>query len=304
MQKHKDILKKIDKLKKEKDAIIMAHYYQPLDIQNMADFVGDSFDLSVKAKNAKEKNIVFCGVYFMAETAKILSPGKNILSPNNLATCPMAHMVSDAEIDALRAAHPDAPVVCYVNTTARVKAESDVCVTSSSAQKIIGKLDADKIIFIPDKNLGRFLQEKTGKQIILSKGYCYVHNRFSAGKLQEVKEKYPDAITLVHPEAPWDVIELSDEALSTSGMIKYVENSNNDTFIIGTEQELIERLKQQYPEKKFLSAGNPSFCINMKKIQMQDVYNALRYDKHHVELPGDIIEKASKSLLRMIELNQ
>ncbi len=296
--------KKIKQLKAEKGALILAHYYQPLEIQGIADFVGDSFGLSVKAKDAKEKLIVFCGVYFMAETAKILSPEKTVLSPNTLATCPMAHMVTEEEIDQLRSTLPEAPVVCYVNTTANIKAISDVCVTSSSAQKIIGNLDAPDIIFVPDKNMGKYLQETTDKNIIYNDGFCYVHNRFTANNLQKVKDKYPGAKVLVHPECPWDVIELADEALSTSGMIKYVENSDHDIFVIGTEQELLERLKVNFPGKTFLSAGYPSFCINMKKIKLNDVYDALRYEQYKVELADNIINDASKSLLRMIELNQ
>jgi len=299
-----ETIKKIKRLKAEKDAIILAHYYQPLEIQSIADFVGDSFGLSVKAKDAKEKLIVFCGVYFMAETAKILSPEKTVLSPDTLATCPMANMVTEEDIEKLRSAHPGAPVVCYVNTTARVKAVSDVCVTSSSAQKIISKLDAPDIIFVPDKNMGKYLQETTDKNIFYNDGYCYVHDRFSANNLQKVKDKYPRAKVLVHPECPWEVIELADEALSTSGMIKYVENSEHDIFVIGTEQELLERLKVHFPEKTFLSTGFPGFCINMKKIKLHDVHNALLYEQHKVELADNIIKNASKSLLRMIELNK
>ncbi|MFW6224764.1 MAG: quinolinate synthase NadA [Bacteroidota bacterium] len=298
-----EIIKNIQEYKKEKDVIILAHYYQPLEIQDMADFVGDSFDLSVKARDAKESTIVFCGVKFMAETAKILSPTKTVLFPNPQAICPMAQMISPEEIIRMKQVYPDAEVVCYVNTTAEVKAVSDVCVTSSSAVNIVNKLSAQKIIFVPDKNLAHFVHRFTDKKIIIGEGYRYVHNKFQEITILKSKEKYPNAKVLVHPECPPEVIDLADEALSTSGMINYIEKSDHDLFIIGTENGLIEYLQRAYPEKTFFSAGQPSFCINMKKIRLGDLHQALYKKRYEIFLSEDIIEKASKSLQRMIELN-
>jgi quinolinate synthase len=303
MQENKaNIARDIEKLKKEQDALILAHYYQPLEIQDLADFVGDSFDLSVKSRDAEQSIIVFCGVYFMAETAKILSPEKTVLSPNPRATCPMARMITVAEIEALQKKYPGAEVVCYVNTTAEVKAVSDVCVTSSSAQSIVNKLDSDKIIFVPDKNLGAFIQRSTDKNIIIGEGFCYVHNRFLAENIKKGKANYPEAKVLVHPECPPDVIDMADEAMSTAGMLSYVKHNGADTYIIGTENGLIELLQREYPGKKFFSAGPPSLCVNMKKIKQEDVYQSLENKQHEVHLPEDIIKKASKSLERMIAL--
>ena len=298
-----EIIKNIQEYKKEKDVIILAHYYQPLEIQDMADFVGDSFDLSVKARDAKESTIVFCGVKFMAETAKILSPQKTVLLPNLQADCPMAHMISPENIEYLRETYPSAQIVCYVNTTAEIKSLSDVCVTSSSAENIVKQLKAEQIIFIPDRNLAAYVQRFTGKEIITGEGYCYVHNRFGEQNILKARSKYPNAKVLVHPECSPDVIDLADEALSTSGMINYIEKSDHDLFIIGTENGLIEHLQRAYPEKTFFSAGQPSFCINMKKIRLGDLHQSLYKKRYEIILSDDIIEKASKSLQRMIELN-
>ncbi len=299
-----EIIKKIQEYKKERDVIILAHYYQPLEIQDMADFVGDSFDLSVKAREAKESIIVFCGVKFMAETAKILSPEKTVLLPNLQAICPMAQMITPDQIEYLREEYPQAEIACYVNTTAEVKALSDVCVTSSSAVKIVNKLKAKQVIFIPDRNLAAYVQRHTDKEIMTGEdGHCYVHNRFRERNILKARSKYPNAKVLVHPECTPEVIELADEALSTSGMIKYVENSDHDLFIIGTENGLIEYLQRAYPQKTFFSAGQPSFCINMKKIRLIDLHHALYNRRYEIILSDEVIEKASKTLQRMIDLN-
>ena len=295
--------KEIQRLKKEKAALILAHYYQTLDIQDIADFVGDSYDLSVKARNASEDIIVFCGVDFMAETAKILSPTKMILHPVPTATCPMANMISAADVLALRKQYPEAEVACYVNTTAEVKAVSDVCVTSSSAVTIINKLQSDTILFVPDENLASYIQRFTTKKIIPGKGYCYVHKKFESSRLAQAKAAYPDAIVLVHPECTAAVIDLADAALSTSGMLKYIEQSKAKKFIIGTEQGIIDRMERLFPDRQFFSCGTPGICVNMKKIKLADVYHALLHEQYAVQIEKETIAQAQRSLHRMIELN-
>ena len=291
----------IKRLKKKNNAIILAHYYQPLEIQDVADFVGDSYDLSLKAKNAKEDLVVFCGVYFMTETAKILSPKKTILNPNPFATCPMAGMIDATEVKRLKFIHPSATVVCYINTTAEVKAYSDVCVTSSTALKIVQKIPSDKIIFVPDKNLAGYVQMNSDKEFLIPAGFCYVHDRFLAEHIRKAKNIHPDAVVIVHPECPVEVIKLSDKAFGTSGMIKFVEKSKSKKFIIGTEKGLIDRLARMFPEKTFYSAGPPSVCYNMKKIRLEDVYASLLNHQHEVIIPEEIMSNAKKCLDKMIE---
>ncbi len=289
-------------LKKEKKAIIMAHYYQPLEIQEIADFIGDSYDLAVKAKMAVEETIVFCGVSFMAETAKILSPKKRVLNPNPHACCPMAEMISGKEVNDLRNKYPGAEVVAYVNTYADVKAVSDVCVTSSTAVTIVNKLKSDTIIFVPDKNLADYVQRFTKKEIIPGDGFCYVHSRFNASAIMKAKEAHPDALLLVHPECPREVIDIADAALSTSGMINYVKESPVKKFLIGTEHGLVIRLAKLFPDKIFYTAGAPSVCVNMKKITLEDVYNVLLNENNEVILADEIMNAARRSLERMIEM--
>jgi len=304
MKKEINYIQEINHLKQEKNAIILAHFYQPLEIQDIADFVGDSYDLSVKAKNTQESTIVFCGVSFMTETAKILSPKKTVLNPNPYAKCPMAAMIDAEEVKRLKIQYPGADVLCYINTTAEVKAVSDVCVTSSSALRIVNKLLSDKIIFVPDKHLADYVQLSTDKKIIPGRGYCYVHIRFQEENLRKAKTLHPDAKVIVHPECSKEVIKLSDMALGTSGMIKYVEKSDFSKFIIGTEKGLIDRMARMFPDKTFYSAGPPSVCFNMKKIRLKDVHQALLYNQHEVNLPADILQNANKCLEKMIEYSK
>ena len=292
------------KLKKEKNAIIMAHYYQPIEIQEIADFVGDSFDLSVKAKNTQEDLIVFCGVDFMAETAKILSPNKVVLNPNPNATCPMSNMISAKEVKELRKKHPEAIVLCYVNTVAEVKAVSDVCVTSSTAVKIAKNVKEKDIIFIPDKNLASFVQAQTDKNIINVEGFCYVHNNFNKEDILKAQSIHNDAILLVHPECPNEVMDLADATLSTSGIIDYVRKSSDQKFLIGTEVGLVDRIKKMFPNKTFYSAGTPRMCVNMKKITLNHVFDALQNNKFEVNISKEVIENAQKSLNKMIDLSK
>ncbi|MCP4051258.1 MAG: quinolinate synthase NadA [bacterium] len=296
-----DLIKKIKKLKKDKDAAILVHNYQPEEIQEIADILGDSLDLAKKAAETKHSRIVFCGVHFMAETAKILSPQKTVMLSNMDSGCPMADMVTVEALERLKAKHPEAKCVTYVNSPAAVKAVSDVCCTSANAVNIIRNIDAREIIFSPDKNLGAYCQKFTDKKIILWDGFCYVHAKFTRKEVSAAKHKYPDADLLIHPECNPEVVELADAVLSTSGMIKYVKESNKKIFLIGTEGGLIQRLKRENPDKEFYSAGTLKLCVNMKKTTLQDVYNCLSYNKNEIIMDEEIIKKSEKSLKEMLK---
>ncbi len=298
---YKELQKSIQKLKKDTDAVILVHNYQKEEIHRIADFLGDSLDLSKKAASTGSDTIIFCGVKFMAETAKLLSPAKTILLPVKDAGCPMANMITPEDVINLKNKHPGAMVVCYVNSTAEVKAECDVCCTSANAVKIVNKLPADKVIFVPDKNLGSYVRRFTDKEIILWDGYCYVHNQFSPAEVKTAKKKMPDAVLVVHPECPPEIIDLADHVESTSGMVRLAKESNNKRFLIGTEEGLIKRLIYENPDKEFYSAGNPRICINMKKTKLKDVHNALLHNQTEIVLDKEIIERAKKSLERMLE---
>jgi len=295
-----DMVEKIAKLKKEKNAVILVHNYQRPEIQDIADYLGDSLGLSREAAKTDAKIIVFCGVRFMAETAKILSPEKVVLLPRKEAGCPMADMVTVEDLRILKERHPDAKVVSYVNTNADVKAESDICCTSANAVEIIKKVKANKIIFTPDKNLAAYCQRFTDKEIIPWDGYCYVHERITEEEACFVKEKFPDALLIVHPECNPSVIDLADEVLSTSGMVNFVKKSNKKKFFIGTEEGLIYRLKKENPEKEFHSAGTVKICRNMKLTTLKDVYFAIREERYPIELPEEIIKRARKALKAML----
>jgi len=299
-----NLKEKIIKLKKEKSAVILAHNYQEPDVQDIADFVGDSLDLSRKAKNIDASVIVFCGVKFMAETAKILSPEKKVLLPVITAGCPLADMVSPEDLINFKKEHPDWWIVSYVNTNADVKAVSDICCTSANAVSVIKKIPADKILFVPDKNLGSFVKSQIkDKEIKLWDGYCSVHVKINATLLKQVKELHPEAKVLVHPECEQEVIALADEVLSTNGMVKYVKNSNAKEFIIGTEEGIIHRLKKENPDKVFYTPGSNPVCTDMKKIHLQDVYNALVDEKFEISLPDEILNKAREPIEKMLSLS-
>ena len=297
----KNLAEKIAKLKIEKNAVILVHNYQMLEVQDVADFVGDSLGLSESAAATDAKMIVFCGVRFMAETAKILSPNKRVVVPRLEAGCPMADMITADDVKELRKKHPDASIVAYVNTNADVKAEVDVCCTSANAVKVIQKLDAKRIVFVPDENLAAYCQRFTDKEIIAWDGFCYVHNRIRKEDILKAKAAIPDAVVVVHPECRPEVIDISDEVRSTSGMVKFVKESGAQRFIIGTEEGLIRRLKRDHPEKEFYSAGAPKVCRNMKLTTLEDVYLALLNERHEMTLPTQIIERARKLLERMLE---
>jgi len=295
-----NIVEEITKLKKEKNAIILVHNYQRPEIQDIADFLGDSLGLAKQAAETKDGIIVFCGVRFMAETAKILSPEKTVLLPRKEAGCPMADMITAEDLRRLKKNYPDAKVVSYVNTNADVKAESDICCTSANAVKVVKNISTKRIIFTPDKNLAAYCQRFTDKEIIPWNGCCYVHERITEKEVRLAKEKFPDALLLVHPECNPSVIELADEVLSTSGMVSFAKKSDKKRFLIGTEEGLIYRLKKENPEKEFYAAGTAKMCRNMKLTTLNDVYLSLKEERYAIELPEGIIKSAGKTLTAML----
>jgi quinolinate synthase len=295
------IIEKINNLKKEKNAVILAHNYQPGEVQDIADFTGDSLELSRKAADTSADVIVFCGVLFMAETASILSPQKTVLLPDKNAGCPMADMITAAQLEELKAKYPDALVVCYVNSPAEVKAISDYCCTSSNAVDVVNSLDAEKkIIFVPDKNLGQVVKQRTGRDMVLWPGYCPTHIFATADDIKKIQAAHPAAILLAHPECPEPVRNCADELLSTGQMLKYVRTSDKKEFIIATEIGIIHTLKKQNPDKVFYPASEKFICPNMKKITLEKVLFALEDNKYVVKVPDDIAQKAKKALDRMI----
>jgi len=295
-----NMIEEIIKLKREKNAVILVHNYQRPEIQNIADYLGDSLGLSREAAKTEAKIIVFCGVRFMAETAKILSPEKMVLLPRKSAGCPMADMVTAEDLRKLKEKHPDAKVISYVNTNADVKAESDICCTSANAVEIVKKVKASKIIFTPDRNLAAYCQRFTEKIIIPWNGYCNVHERITVEEVLFSKEKFPDALLMVHPECNPSVIDLADEVLSTGGMVNFVKKSNKKKFLIGTEEGLIYRLRKEDPGKEFYSIGTAKICRNMKLTILEDVYFALKEERYPIELPEEIIKRAGKALKAML----
>ena len=294
---------KLEALKKEKNAVIMAHYYVPDEVQEIADYIGDSYYLSDMATKVDASVIVLCGVRFMGESAKILNPGKKVLLPDLHADCPMAHMVEVEKIREVRKEYPDVAVVCYVNSMAEIKAESDVCVTSSNALKIVKKLPNKDIFFIPDENLGRFIAKKVPeKHFIFNDGFCHVHKSIHAEDVKKAKELHPEAVVLAHPECTGDVLELADFVGSTSQIIDYATNSDEKVFLICTEMGVFYELLQKNPEKKFFSVGHRQFCPNMKKIHLDSVLRALENPEEEVEMDEAMRQRAVGPLARMLEL--
>jgi len=283
--------------------VILAHNYQPGEIQDLADFCGDSLGLSIEASKTDAEVIVFCGVQFMAETAAILSPEKKILLPDKTAGCPMADMITAQQLRQLKAQHPGALVVCYVNSSAEVKAESDYCCTSSNAVNVVRSLPADKkILFVPDKNLGSFTAERTGRDIVLWAGYCPTHVYITAEDIKKTKEKYPDAVVMSHPECNKEVRGLSDELLSTGQMLKFVKTNSAKRFIIGTEKDIIHALRKENPGAEYICPTERAICPNMKKITVEKVLWSLEEMETQVIVEEDIRLKAKKALERMVEI--
>lgn len=298
-----DLLKKIEILKKERNAVILAHNYQPGPIQDLADYAGDSLGLSVQAAQTDADVIVFCGVRFMAETAAILSPKKTVLLPEENAGCPMADMIDAQQLEEMKNKYPDALVVCYVNSTAQVKALSDYCCTSGNALELVELLPEDRqILFVPDKNLGGFINERTGRDMVLWPGYCSTHVLIRPEDVQKARQQHPGAFMLAHPECNPDVRLLADELLSTGQMLKFVKISDITEFLIATENGILHTLQKQNPDKHFYPVTEKAICPNMKKISIEKVLWALEDMQYHITVPEPISSKAKKSLDRMIEV--
>ncbi|WP_459480358.1 quinolinate synthase NadA [Clostridium saccharoperbutylacetonicum] len=298
-----DLSEKILRLKKEKNAIILAHYYQPGIIQELADYVGDSYYLSEVARDCSEEVIMFCGVRFMAESAKILSPNKRILMPCPSAGCSMADMASGKALLELKDKYPEAFVVCYINSTYNVKAHCDVAVTSSSALKILKNIQSKQIMFLPDKNLGEYISEFfPEKEFILWNGFCRCHNKISKEDILKVKEEHKEAKVLVHPECPKEIRDMADYVGSTSGIIDYATKDKGNKFIIGTEEGILHELKKKNPTKKFFIPGDKICCQDMKMTTLENLYDALLNMNNEITLDEEIRLKALKSLENMHKL--
>jgi len=297
------LIEKINRLKTQRNAVILAHNYQPAEIQDAADFCGDSLGLSIKAAQTDAQVIVFCGVKFMAETAAILSPQKTVLLPDKFAGCPLADTITAEQLSGLKQKYPDAVVVCYVNSSAEVKAQSDYCCTSSNAVEVVSSIPQDKkIVFVPDQHLGRFVSEKTGRDLVLWPGYCHVHVAITEADIKSAKAKYPDAIVLAHPECTEPVKKLSDQLLSTGQMLDFVDKSTAKHFIVATEIGMIHPLKKQNPQAEFLPASDRALCPNMKKITLEKVAWSLEDMQYKITIPQEIRIKAKKAIDKMVEI--
>lgn len=298
-----ELIAKIAAVKADRNAIILAHNYQRDEVQEIADFTGDSLRLAIQAATTDADVIVFCGVHFMAETAFILSPEKTVLMPDPGAGCPMADMITAAQLRELKAQHPGAVVVTYVNSSAEVKAETDVCCTSSNAVKVIASLkDAREILFVPDQYLGSFVAKQTGRDMILWPGYCPTHMRITPESIERQKAAHPAAEVLVHPECNQPVVALADFALSTEGICRRARESGAQEFIIGTELGVMYRLKKENPGKIFYPASEMAICPNMKKITLEKILWSLEGMQHEVRVPEDIRLRAHRAVDRMVSI--
>lgn len=289
-------------LKKQRNAVILVHNYQRPEMFKIADYIGDSLGLSVAAAKTNADIILFCGVKFMAETAKVLSPNKTVLLPNLDAGCSLADMATVEKLKEVKKKYPDAAVVSYVNTTADVKAISDICCTSANAVEVVNSLPNRQVIFLPDKNLGRYVQEHTNKEIILWDGYCFVHDKLDADTLMEFKQRYPDAKVIAHPECKDELLKLSDHICGTGGMAKFAKSDGSKNFIVVTECGMTDKLRQDVPEKNFLSFCN--VCPYMKSTTLQLVARALITNQNEITLPEDIITGARKAIDRMLAISK
>ena len=301
-----ELVEKIEKLKKERNAVILAHNYQVGEVQDVADFVGDSLELSIKASKIDADVIVFCGVHFMAETAKILSPEKTVLLPDKEAGCPMADMITAEQLRALKAEHPGAKALCYVNTSAEVKAECDLCCTSANAVRMVEEVlkDAKEIIFAPDRYLAAFVSGKTGREFITWRGFCPTHAKILPEHIAAARALHPEAVVMVHPECRPEVAALADIVVSTGGMGRFVKETKAKEIIVGTEPGMIHRLKKEAPDKIFYSLDAPITCPNMKKTTLEKVLWSLEDMKHRVEVSGEIAEKARRCIEAMLNVSR
>jgi len=297
----KEIQAEICRLVKERNAIMLAHNYQRDEIQEIADIGGDSLALSQKASETDAEVILFCGVHFMAESAAILSPHKTVLLPRLEAGCPMADMITADKLrEKKKELGPDVPVVTYVNSSAEVKAESDICCTSANAVSVVNSLPGDRVFMTPDMNLAKYVQRHTTKNVEYWKGFCPTHHLLKAEKVAEMKEKYPDARVVAHPECAPEILDLADHVCSTSGMYTYAKKENAKRFIIATESGILYRLRLENPGKEFILVSQDMICPNMKVTSIEDVYEAIRDMKHVIRVPEDIRIRAKRSLDRML----
>ena len=300
-----DIINEIKKLKKEKNAVILAHYYTRNEVQEIADYIGDSYFLSEKARELQEDIIIMCGVYFMGESVKLLNPNKKVFIPDMNSDCPMAHMVTLEQIDKKRKEYEDLAVVCYVNSTAEIKSKSDVCVTSANAIKIVEKLENKNIFFIPDKHLGSYVASQIkDKNIILNDGYCPIHDALLEKEVNSLKTRYPKAEILVHPECKKEIVKLADFVGSTSGIINYVNKSSNQEFIICTELGILYELESKNPNKIFYYPEPNMECIDMKKITLENIYHTLLNEDNEIIIKDEIQIEAMKPLKKMLQLGR
>ena len=301
----KNIIEKIKKLKEEKNAIILAHSYQNIEIDEVADFVGDSLYLSQMAKKTNADIIVFAGVYFMAQTAKIISPDKKVLLPNVKAGCLMADMINYKQMVAFKQKYPNLPVVCYINSTAEVKAECDICCTSSNALEIVKSLNTDKVLFVPDANLGKWVEgQLDGVEVVTYDGNCPVHNNITTEDIISAREKYPNAKILIHPECKPKVSHLGDYVGSTSGIINYVKNSEHNQFVIVTEKGVVDRLRRDYPDKEFILIKDNMLCESMKLTTLEEILHSLENEVNEITLDEEIRQASAGCIEKMLKVSK
>ena len=298
-----NLAEEIRALAQARNAVILAHNYTRPEVQDVADFTGDSLELARRATQVEADVIVFCGVYFMAETAKILNPGKKVLIPDPSAGCPMADMIDAAQLRALKAKHPGAKAVCYVNSTAEVKAECDMCVTSGNAEKVMRTFGPDeKILFVPDQHLGGHISGLLGRTYELWPGYCPTHARLSAAAIEAARAAHPGAVVLVHPECAKDVRDAADHALSTGGMCRFARESAAQAFIVGTEIGILHRLRKENPGKAFYPVNGQMTCPNMKKTTLENLFWTLKDGTNEVVVPADVADRARTAIERMLAI--
>jgi len=301
---NEELVQKIWELKRERDAIILAHNYQIGEVQDIADYTGDSLGLSLEASKTKESVILFCGVKFMAETAAIICPDKTVLMPDENAGCPMANMITVRQLREMKKRYPEAEVVCYVNTTAAIKAQCDICCTSANAVKVVNSIpEGVPIIFVPDQSLGDYVSKQCGREMILWNGYCPTHHRILAQDIVKMKKEHPEAEVMVHPECTADVIELADQVLSTSGMRRYAKETDARELIVGTEIGLLHSLRKDNPDKEFYPASNMADCPNMKLNSLEKVLWSLEDMVYEVKVPEDIRVRARDAIEKMLKPN-
>ena len=299
-----ELIEKINKLKKEKNAVVLAHCYQNVEIDEVADYVGDSLFLSQMAAKTNADIIVFAGVYFMAQTAKILNPNKKVLLPRLESGCRMADMITLDQLREFKSKYPKMPTVCYINSTAEVKSECDICCTSSNAVKIVDSLKADEILFLPDTYLGKWVESQLGNvKVNTYTGFCPTHVQIRPNDVTEARKKYPNALVLAHPECHQSVVAMADYVGSTTGIMKFAAQSDKKEFIIATEKGVVDRLKRDYPEKEFYLIKDNVICPNMKWHTLTDIYNALDREEHEITVDTEIASKALKCIDRMLEVS-